>query len=285
MTTAIHRLVAACRAGAAPQVIARLPSGWAVMGTQQVLKGYSLLLPDPVVPHLNALDAAARDQFMSDLARLGDAVLNACSAVRINYAIFGNLEPALHAHVHPRFADEPPAMRTNNPWAYDWSLAPVFDERVHGELRRNISKHLLDATAASQAPARVARLHHIDLTVASLERSAPFYDRWLTAMGFVRIDAVPEGPIWRSARFELGLQQAAVGLASRAHDRRAVGLHHLAFAARSRDAVDELHAQLRAANVTILDPPAEYEHYAPGYFAVFFADPDGIKLEYVFTPE
>ncbi len=79
---------------------------------------------------------------MSDLGRLGDAVLKATNAVRINYAIFGNLEPALHAHVHPRYADEREDLRTNNPWAYDWSRAPVFDEQVHGALRARIATFL-----------------------------------------------------------------------------------------------------------------------------------------------
>jgi diadenosine tetraphosphate (Ap4A) HIT family hydrolase len=146
--TMIHRIVAACRDGTAPQAIARLPSGWAVMGLQQVLPGYSLLLPDPVVPHLNVLDAAARDRFMSDLARLGDAVLHVTGALRINYAIFGNLEPALHAHVHPRFADEPQALRTANPWGYDWSQAPAFDVLVHGSLRDRIRERLASDSAS-----------------------------------------------------------------------------------------------------------------------------------------
>lgn len=139
--TAIHRLVEACRSGS-DLVITRMRSGWAVMGERQVLPGYCLLLPDPVVPHLNSLTSDARDLFMSDLGRLGDAVLAATSAVRINYAIFGNLEPALHAHVHPRYAHEPPAMRTNNPWAYDWSQAPVFDAALHGDLREAIRREL-----------------------------------------------------------------------------------------------------------------------------------------------
>jgi diadenosine tetraphosphate (Ap4A) HIT family hydrolase len=134
VTTAIHRWVEACRTGREPSLIARLPSGWAVLGQKQVLAGYSLLLPDPVVPHLNVLSAAERERFLADLGRLGDAVLAATGALRINYAIFGNLEPALHAHVHPRYADEPEAMRTNNPWAYDWTQAPSFDPRLHGPL-------------------------------------------------------------------------------------------------------------------------------------------------------
>lgn len=108
------------------------------MGDPQVLPGYCLLLPDPVVPHLNALSPEARDVFMSDLGRLGDAVLAATSAIRINYAIFGNLEPALHAHVHPRFAHEPLEMRTANPWSYDWSQTPAFDIAAHGDIREAI---------------------------------------------------------------------------------------------------------------------------------------------------
>jgi hypothetical protein len=62
--------------------------------------------------------------------------------LRINYAIFGNLEPALHAHVHPRYADEPEGNRTGNPWSYDWSQAPSYDETIHGALRAAIAESL-----------------------------------------------------------------------------------------------------------------------------------------------
>lgn len=141
MSTAIHRFVAAARTGD-PSVIARMASGWAVMGQKQVLRGYALLLPDPVVPDLNALASADRDRFMCDLGLLGEAVRQTTQALRINYAIFGNLEPALHAHVHPRFADEPAEMRTQNPWGYDWSLAPPFDPKLHSELRDAIRERL-----------------------------------------------------------------------------------------------------------------------------------------------
>jgi diadenosine tetraphosphate (Ap4A) HIT family hydrolase len=142
MTTAIHRLVAACRSSSHAALVARMPSGWAIMGERQVLAGYCLLLADPVVPHLNVLTAVERDRFLADLGKLGDAVLAATGALRINYAIFGNLEPALHAHVHPRYAHEPPAMRSNNPWAYDWSQGPAFYVAQHAALRDTIRSHL-----------------------------------------------------------------------------------------------------------------------------------------------
>jgi len=134
VSTAIHRRVAACRAGADPTTIARLATGWAVMGDPQVLAGYCLLLPDPVVPHLNALPPAAQAAFLADMARLGQAVLDHTDAIRINYALFGNVEPALHAHVFPRFASEPDELRSANPWGYDWSQARRFDAVADGAL-------------------------------------------------------------------------------------------------------------------------------------------------------
>ena len=140
--TAIHRLVESARRGDDPHVITRMRSGWAVMGRKQVLNGYCLLLPDPVVPHLNALSARDRDQFMAELGLLGDAVMAVTGALRINYAIFGNVEPALHAHVHPRYIDEPVDMRTNNPWGYDWQRAPDFAVDTQGPLRDLIRQQL-----------------------------------------------------------------------------------------------------------------------------------------------
>jgi diadenosine tetraphosphate (Ap4A) HIT family hydrolase len=132
--TAIHAMVEAARAGRDPKVIARLFSGWAVFGERQFVRGYALLLPDPVVPTLNALGARERIAFLSDMSRLGDALLKVTGALRINYAILGNQEPALHAHVIPRYADEPAALRAQHPFAYDWGAAPLFEREAQREL-------------------------------------------------------------------------------------------------------------------------------------------------------
>ena len=124
-------------------------------------------------------------------------------------------------------------------------------------------------------------IHHIDITVGDLARSTVFYDQVLPLIGLCRSAGVPEGPIWAGAHLEVGLVAAR---SSAVHDRYSPGLHHLAFMAPSRNAVNSLYEQLLELRVEILDPPAEYPQYAPGYYAVFFADPDGVKLEYVFTP-
>jgi diadenosine tetraphosphate (Ap4A) HIT family hydrolase len=140
--TVIHAQVSAAREGKQPRVLTRLYSGWVLFGERQFVRGYLLLLPDPVVPTLNALGAKERGQFMTDMGRLGDALLKVTDALRINYAIFGNQEPALHAHVIPRYLDEPAALRTAHPWAYDWPAAPAYDREAFRELAEALRKEL-----------------------------------------------------------------------------------------------------------------------------------------------
>lgn len=145
MSTLIHRRVEEAKKGTYPKVITKVKSGWAVLGDVQFLSGYCLLLPDPVVKDLNELTGPQREQFMADMAHIGDAVLEVTGAVRINYEILGNLEPALHAHIFPRFDTEPDKLKTRPVWFYDWENAPQFDKAVHTPimetLKTAIHKH------------------------------------------------------------------------------------------------------------------------------------------------
>lgn len=133
-------------------------------------------------------------------------------------------------------------------------------------------------------------LSHVDLTVTDLESSVEFYDRVLGRLGYRRSDGVGAGaPCWAisdacGGSFTIALKPARPESRARLHDRYTPGLHHLAFHADSRKDVDEFHRFLLDIGVTILDPPAEYD-YTPGYYTVFFTDPDGIKLEVVFEPQ
>jgi diadenosine tetraphosphate (Ap4A) HIT family hydrolase len=140
--TVIHRQVVDAREGREPRVIARLFSGWALFGPRQFVRGYVLLLPDPVVPSINALGAKERSQFLSDMSRIGDALLKVTPSIRINYAILGNVEPALHAHIMPRYADEPEGRSTMHPWTYDWDKAPAFDRAACAELAESLRREL-----------------------------------------------------------------------------------------------------------------------------------------------
>ena len=63
-----------------------------------------------------------------------------------------------------------------------------------------------------------------------------------------------------------------------------VGLHHFAFQAKQREDVDKLYETMKALGAEIVNAPAEYD-YVPGYYVVFFRDPDGIRIEYVYIPD
>lgn len=135
-------------------------------------------------------------------------------------------------------------------------------------------------------------IHHVSLTVTNFDRSKAFYDRLFALLGGQPIMATtgaphvdPEGHfvLYAAPGMMVGIWEASKENRSNKFDRYNVGLHHVAFAASSREAVDALHKDLVAAGANILDAPAEYP-YAPGYYATFFTDPDGIKLEFVHLP-
>lgn len=144
-------------------------------------------------------------------------------------------------------------------------------------------------------------LDHIDLSIGDPDRSIPFYDAFFGALGFERRssdapDFQPPRPrraAWRmrppsGAWFEVEVRPAAPDRRTRRPDRYAPGLHHLAFHAASREVVERVHERMRAAGAEILDAPADYggqPGYGPGYYAVFVADPDGLKLEVAHIPE
>jgi len=126
MPTLVHRRVEQARKGENPTVICRVQSGWVVLGDVQVLPGYALLLHDPVVESLNSLNDAGRQVFFRDMGLLGDALLEVTGAERINYEILGSAVSALHAHVFPRYPDEPVGLRERPVWFYDWEQARHF---------------------------------------------------------------------------------------------------------------------------------------------------------------
>ncbi len=119
--TLIHERVEQARRGENPCVIGRMKSGWAVLGDEQRLRGYSLLLADPIRDNLHELSLPERQQFLMDMAAIGEAIIEVLNPSLINYSILGNTDRALHAHIHPRYEDESPEFRYDHPVRYHWS--------------------------------------------------------------------------------------------------------------------------------------------------------------------
>jgi diadenosine tetraphosphate (Ap4A) HIT family hydrolase len=150
MTTLIHRRVEEAQQGTNPYVICRMPSGWAVLGDTQILPGYSILLSDPVVLDLNALSLRDRLSFLRDMSIVGDALLEVTGAALINYEILGNADRALHAHIMPRYSDEPDETRRRPIWFSDWANAPKFDsareknlmQKLADSIQKRLNEHL-----------------------------------------------------------------------------------------------------------------------------------------------
>jgi glyoxylase I family protein len=134
---------------------------------------------------------------------------------------------------------------------------------------------------------RSTGIHHVDLVVSSILRSLPFYRDLLGPLGWHGVNEVAGErgeTIWylSGPGSSIGLREAKTP-SETPYDRYRVGLHHLALEASSRGVVNERADWLRAQGAEIESGPEEY-WYSPGYYAVFFYDPDGLKLEIVHIP-
>jgi glyoxylase I family protein len=133
-------------------------------------------------------------------------------------------------------------------------------------------------------------LGHVDLVVSSLERSLPFYRGLMERLGGLHEREV-EGERGETIHYlSTGDSRGAIGIREKQsddhpvpYDRYGVGVHHVALVATSREMVEEVALWLQETSAPIESRPREYE-YSPGYYAVFFHDPDWIKLEVVHVP-
>ncbi len=128
----------------------------------------------------------------------------------------------------------------------------------------------------TRAGARVIQIDHLVLTVSDFTKSREFYGKVLDFLGFKVLDEFPTMIGWTNGKTRLWISVADAEGKKRGHRKGDVGFHHYAFQLRSRRDVDALHAFLDREGVEIAYPAGEYYD---DYYAVFFHDPDGMRLE------
>ena len=124
-------------------------------------------------------------------------------------------------------------------------------------------------------------IHHIEIYVADLQRSTDFWGWFLHELGYELYQEWKEGKSFRLGDTYLVFVQTEDRFKDIPYHRCATGLNHLAFHAASREEVDEMTEKLSGRGVSILYK--DRHPYAGGkdYYAVFFEDPDRIKVEFV----
>ena len=128
-------------------------------------------------------------------------------------------------------------------------------------------------------------IHHVFISVNDFARSVAFYSKLMPRLGYTASWEYPDadrpsmGWLGPGGSFWIKLADSRFCADTFSKDR--VGLCEIAFHAESREQVDALAGDVQAWGGTILHAPRAYPEYVPGYYAVFFADPDGIKLEAV----
>jgi len=123
---------------------------------------------------------------------------------------------------------------------------------------------------------RVVGIDHLSVRVSDYQKSKAFYGRLFEFLGFELSDEYEDAIGWTNGKTRFWIAPADAGGKQHPYRIGDVGFHHYAFQLRSRKDVDELQRFLEELGATIVDPAGEYYD---DYYAVFFLDPDGMKLE------
>jgi catechol 2,3-dioxygenase-like lactoylglutathione lyase family enzyme len=136
----------------------------------------------------------------------------------------------------------------------------------------------------SIAMARVVGIDHLVLRVGDFAKSKRFYDSVLGFLGFTLRYDFADAAGWSNGKTLFWIGPADARGRKRRYRVGDIGFHHYAFELARRRDVDELGAFLKKKRAVVVDPPADYPAYGEGYYAVYFLDPDGMKLEGMFFP-
>lgn len=138
--------IASALDGTNPTMVTKMRSGIVVLGDSQLLPGYCILIAYPIVKNLNSLDLQRRADFLLDMSLLGDAIINVCKPIKINYEILINAADFLHVHIFPRYEWESEERKKMPIWLYpkEYRFLPenIFSAEKHSKIKNEIIKEL-----------------------------------------------------------------------------------------------------------------------------------------------
>ncbi|MFP5112431.1 VOC family protein [Bacillaceae bacterium C204] len=124
-------------------------------------------------------------------------------------------------------------------------------------------------------------LHHLEIYVSNLSKSIKLWDWFLTELGYNPYQKWDSGISWKHGETYLVFVQAEERFMDVSYHRSRVGLNHLAFHAASREQVDQITRKLKEKGISILYKDKHPFAGGDSHYAVFFEDPDRIKVELV----
>ena len=130
------------------------------------------------------------------------------------------------------------------------------------------------------------QIYHVEIIASNLQKSAKFYEELLSWLGYRRIFYDKEEAGWGMKGYNFWVSQCKEKFAQNGYHRKRVGVNHIAFHADSRKTVDQFYTEhLQPKRIPVLyGGPKEYPWYSKGYYAVYFEDPDRVKLELAHVP-
>ena len=131
-----------------------------------------------------------------------------------------------------------------------------------------------------------SKVAHVYLYVSDLDNSYKFYKKLLEKLDYIQTVKEEWGFAFRNDGTSIWFEQARKGHVEKGYHRKRIGLNHLAFRIDSKEDVDAFYNEFLMPNKipTLYDTPKPFSEYEEGYYAVFFEDPDRIKLEVVYYP-
>ncbi len=125
------------------------------------------------------------------------------------------------------------------------------------------------------------KIIHIQVNVSDFEVSKKFYSEMFEVLGWKKFMEEESIISWVNDDFSFWIVETEPKFKNNKFHRKNTGLNHIAFRVNSKQEVDEFFRKFisNKKKIVLYNSPKAYPEYGENYYAVYFEDPDRIKLE------